>query len=93
MLQLPSLSMPISNARTALSHLEILRIYNNDDFNIKLKDDASPLTQADTASHQILSQILADHFPTIPMLSEEGKNIQFEFRKHWREYSIIAEKK
>lgn len=39
---------------------------------VTLKADDSPLTQADQASHDILIKGLAELFPDIPIVSEEG---------------------
>lgn len=67
----------------------ILRIYNDPDadFNVERKADNSPLTIADKASHQIIKDLLE---PTgIPILSEEGKDIPFETRKHWKTFWLV----
>lgn len=37
---------------------EILKIYHSGDFNIEIKGDNSPLTKADTASHEVISRYL-----------------------------------
>ena len=49
----------------------IMQIYNKD-LNIKYKDDNSPLTVADLASHHIISLELNRCYPYIPILSEES---------------------
>jgi 3'(2'), 5'-bisphosphate nucleotidase len=51
------------------------------DFDIDYKDDQSPLTIADTASHKIIEEYLKPL--KIPMLSEEGKSIPLEERNSW----------
>ena len=68
---------------------EVLRIYNNDQFDVQIKGDNFPLTQADTASHKAIKQILSDVFPTIPLLSEEGKHIPCRVRKKWKKYFCV----
>lgn len=60
---------------------EILKIYNSNDFNIKLKDDNSPLTKADLASNKIIISFLSK--TKIPILSEESKIISYDKRKKW----------
>ena len=66
---------------------EILKIYHSDDFEVQLKSDDSPLTKADLVSHQVIESYLK---PTnIPILSEEGKNISFDERKHWNQLWIV----
>ncbi|SFF63046.1 3'(2'),5'-bisphosphate nucleotidase [Fontimonas thermophila] len=66
----------------------ILDIYASD-FTVSHKDDASPLTQADLASHRTLSAGLAKLTPGIPVLSEEGADTPFETRQRWRQYWLI----
>ena len=57
----------------------ILEIYHSGAFDIKLKGDNSPLTKADTASHDVIMSYLE---PTgIPVLSEEGRDIPYKERK------------
>lgn len=66
----------------------ILDIYGQD-FEVVTKDDASPLTQADLASHCIIRDELARLTPQIPLLSEESAEIPFETRSAWTEYWLI----
>src|SRR6056300_1073567 len=54
----------------------IMEIYESDDFNIEAKGDGSPLTRADQAAHNVIVAGLEKHFPEIPILSEEGKDIR-----------------
>ena len=69
--------------------LEILKIYNNADLGITYKDDDSPLTLADKASNDIIEKGLKELTPSIPILSEEGKNIDFNNRKEWNIFWLI----
>jgi len=66
---------------------EILTIYQSDDFEIEKKKDNSPLTKADKAAHYVISTILQES--KIPILSEEGKKINYETRKYWDKLWII----
>jgi len=68
--------------------LAILKIYQQD-FEVITKDDSSPLTQADLASHRIIRDELAQLTPEIPLLSEESAEIPFETRAGWNEYWLI----
>jgi 3'(2'), 5'-bisphosphate nucleotidase len=52
--------------------LRILEIYQNKDFQIKIKNDNSPLTRADLISHEIICRELSKKYPSIPILSEES---------------------
>lgn len=50
----------------------IMEIYNTNTTVVEYKDDNSPLTQADRLSHEIITSGLAELFPNIPIVSEEG---------------------
>lgn len=65
----------------------ILEIYHFEEFDIEIKGDNSPLTQADTASHDVIMSFLTK--TDIPVLSEEGKSIVFEKRKDWSQLWIV----
>ena len=65
----------------------IIEIYNSNDFEVKLKSDQSPLTIADTESHNIILQYLTK--TKIPILSEEGKNIPYSKRENWNKLWIV----
>lgn len=66
--------------------LKTLEFYNAD-FEIEYKDDLSPLTSADKASHNIITSELSS--TNIPILSEEGKHTDFQIRKHWKQFWLI----
>ncbi len=67
----------------------IMTIYNRGKCNVELKDDQSPLTYADKASHDVIEAGLKRHFPDIPILSEEGKDIPYEVRKDWQRFWLV----
>ena len=52
--------------------LKVLEVYQNRDFEIKTKNDNSPLTKADLISHEIICKALSKDYPNIPILSEES---------------------
>ena len=66
---------------------EILKVYHSDDFEIKAKNDQSPLTRADQAAHQVIASVLEK--TGIPMLSEEGALIPYSRRKKWETFWLI----
>lgn len=67
--------------------LEILEIYNSDDFDISYKEGDMPLTRADLAANAIIQKVLE---PTkIPIISEENKAIDFSVRKDWDKCWIV----
>jgi len=51
---------------------KVLEIYHSEDFKFESKQDGSPVTEADIASHQILNTGLIKLNNNIPILSEEG---------------------
>ena len=65
----------------------ILDIYHSNDFEVELKDDHSPLTKADIASHKVIMSYLKK--TNIPVLSEEGKAIPYSQRKDWKQLWIV----
>ena len=67
---------------------EILKIYNTD-FDVDIKADDSPLTQADLASHRAIVAGLKALTPDIPILSEESAAIPFETRQTWTRYWLV----
>jgi 3'(2'), 5'-bisphosphate nucleotidase len=67
----------------------ILSVYNRDDFGERIKEDKSPLTEADLASHRILEAGLSQLTPNIPVLSEESKMLPFEQRRQWKTYWLV----
>lgn len=67
----------------------IMEIYNTVELGIELKNDNSPLTRADTASHEILKLGLQQLTPQIPVLSEEEIIPLWESRMNWKRYWLI----
>ena len=59
------------------------------DFTVNKKDDCSPLTVADLASHKVICKRLAELEPDYPMLSEESADIPYDKRKKWDRYWLI----
>jgi 3'(2'), 5'-bisphosphate nucleotidase len=66
----------------------ILEIYATA-FTVTAKDDHSPLTAADLASHRTIVAGLRKLTPEIPVLSEESAAIPFAERAQWRRYWLV----
>jgi len=64
----------------------IKKIYHSD-YIIESKEDHSPLTTADKESHQIIEKHLKGL--GYPILSEEGKKINYNVRKGWDKFWIV----
>ncbi len=68
-----------------------LEVYNSD-FAVEHKDDKSPLTLADKRSHEIIMDGLGKsthNNPTLPILSEEGRDIPYDERKGWEYFWLV----
>lgn len=69
---------------------EILKVYNKaDGFDIDIKSDDSPVTEADLAAHAILQPGLEGLLAGVPVLSEESTLPSYEERASWSRYWII----
>ena len=66
----------------------ILEVYASD-FTVQNKDDESPLTLADLASHRCLVEELESLTPDIPIISEESGLPEFATRSSWSRYWLI----
>jgi len=70
----------------------ILEVYDSD-FAVEQKDDKSPLTLADKKSHEtiagVLEQTITVNNSTVPILSEEGRDIPYDERKKWEYFWLI----
>jgi 3'(2'), 5'-bisphosphate nucleotidase len=66
----------------------ILDVYKSD-FSVTQKQDKSPLTQADLASHTAICEGLRQLAPTIPILSEESAHAPFAERSKWHQYWLV----
>ncbi len=65
----------------------VMEIYEKD-FDVEYKDDKSPLTEADKRAHEIIVEGL-QKISSLPILSEEGKNIPYEERRSWERYWCV----
>jgi 3'(2'), 5'-bisphosphate nucleotidase len=66
----------------------ILEVYETA-FDVSAKEDDSPLTKADMASHHVTVERLAELTPGVPILSEEGGLPDFDVRRRWERYWLI----
>jgi 3'(2'), 5'-bisphosphate nucleotidase len=66
----------------------ILDVYRGR-IDVTAKSDASPLTQADVRSHEIIVTGLQSLSPRYPVLSEESADIPFAERSKWNKYWLV----
>jgi len=67
--------------------IAIMDIYKKPNFSSELKENNSPLTEADTAANTIINKYLIE--TGIPIISEENKNLSYEERKEWNSCWIV----
>jgi 3'(2'), 5'-bisphosphate nucleotidase len=67
----------------------ILEIYSAEDLGVEHKEDDSPLTRADLASHQCITRMLKALTPDIEVLSEESGAIPWSERRQWQRYWLV----
>jgi len=66
----------------------IMEVYNRD-FDVEYKDDKSPLTEADLASHRYIEKALRSLTPDLPILSEESGVPDYAERRNWGDYWLV----
>lgn len=66
--------------------LEILEVYGTE-FSVDVKEDKSPLTEADRRAHNKIMEFLEG--TGIPVLSEEGKHLSYDERKAWSQFWLV----
>jgi 3'(2'), 5'-bisphosphate nucleotidase len=67
----------------------VMTFYKNPDLAISSKEDLSPVTAADMASHSFFSTFLAREFPGIPLISEEAGKPEYTERMAWKHAWIL----
>lgn len=67
----------------------ILRIYAAANIEATKKSDASPLTEADLISHELITQGLSALTPGVPVLSEEASTLAYADRRRWPEFWLV----
>jgi 3'(2'), 5'-bisphosphate nucleotidase len=67
---------------------EIMRVYAGE-FTVEMKQDMSPVTDADLAAHKLIAADLNRITPGMPLLSEESADIPFEERRRWDSYWLV----
>lgn len=65
---------------------EILNVYGTE-FSVDIKDDSSPLTEADRRSHLKIMEYLKD--TEFPVLSEEGDLADYSKRTDWHTFWLV----
>ncbi|MFL5730541.1 MAG: 3'(2'),5'-bisphosphate nucleotidase CysQ [Cytophagaceae bacterium] len=79
------------NRIALLAGEKIMEIYNDADFSkvVDFKADHSPLTLADKASHNVIEEELFELGAGLPLLSEEGRTIEYDERRAWNTFWLV----
>jgi len=74
-----------------LASEEILNIYfrQQADWKVSLKEDRTPLTEADRLSNSVINEGLKKLFPKIPIISEENREIPYDIRRKYEYYWLL----
>jgi 3'(2'), 5'-bisphosphate nucleotidase len=67
----------------------IMEVYNGPAFQVTHKEDKSPLTAADLASHHTIVEGLQHLTPQWPVLSEESESTPYETRREWPIFWLV----
>lgn len=67
---------------------EILAVYGTE-FSVDVKDDKSPLTEADRRANAVIVEHLEQLYPDIPIISEETKTLDYSERKDWTRFWLV----
>ena len=73
---------------TAIRAGKVIKKYYKSKLNISLKENNSPLTQADLESNHVISNSLLKINKNIPILSEESL-VDWSIRKNWKTYWLV----
>lgn len=67
----------------------LLAVYKKQDLDIEMKADATPVTEADRLSNEMLRKDLKELFPGIPVISEESDIPDYHVRKKWDTFWLV----
>ena len=67
----------------------IKEVYDKRNFNVELKRDNTPVTEADKVSSEYITSALKKLYPEIPVISEEASLPAYEEREKWAYAWII----
>jgi 3'(2'), 5'-bisphosphate nucleotidase len=81
------LDIAINSAKKA--GVEVMKYYRTDELTTTIKQDDSPVTNADIAANDILMDQLRTLTPNIPIISEEVGALPLDKRKDWSRYWLL----
>ena len=84
----PSLLLEPVIALVKQAGQRILEVYGSD-FSVDIKEDNTPLTEADLAANQCLIEGLTHLKPRHPVISEESASVPYPIRSGWKSCWVI----
>ncbi len=88
-LNLPGLLPVVIDISERAATLTLDFYHNQEALKIITKDDGSPVTEADQATHELIITALEKLTPKLPVLSEEAANISPELRRSWPQFWLV----
>ncbi len=85
---LEKISLDFLKETARLAGDEILEVYGTE-FSVDIKEDNSPLTQADQRGNDVIVARLEAEYPDIPIISEETKATEYDERKDWEWFWLV----
>lgn len=76
------------NAIARAAGAAILEVYGTE-FSVDVKEDASPLTEADRRSNAVILEGLARIAPSVPVISEETRALPYPERRGWEWFWLV----
>jgi 3'(2'), 5'-bisphosphate nucleotidase len=76
------------NAIARAAGAAVLEVYETE-FAVDVKDDASPLTEADRRSNIVILEGLSRIAPHVPVISEEARALPYGERKDWEWFWLV----
>jgi len=67
---------------------EVLEVYGAE-FDVDIKEDTSPLTEADRRSNRVIVEALERLYPDIPVISEETQAVDYDQRRSWEWFWLV----
>lgn len=67
---------------------EILAVYESE-FSVDVKEDSSPLTEADRRANAVIVEALQENYPAIPIISEETRAVAYKERCEWDYFWLV----
>ena len=68
---------------------KLLELYEKQELDIEMKVDATPVTEADRSSNEMLNHDLKALYPHIPIISEESNLPDYNTRKKWEYFWLV----